>query len=458
MNRLIKEDINRIQTLMGVINEQKLRLPIIVKDSFTAPKGDADALHSFERRKSDKFGGKMLTKIEEKLKDVYESGVNPDVVDLKINVDSTNYRVTWQATIDESKDGIAYMGLSTRGSAGSDADNRAKGQLPKLKQDLQSKGAEDIKLLLDFKNPTGVYIRQYFFKYALPDDYPSLTQTDGKYVRSSEPEVFDLKKGAETIAAGLGGFNIKDIFAKFRNKFAYLTGGTPDETVTPVNTSEPSSSDTVVTLGGGGDSNFMDITKRVISNFEGGYWNPFCSSHPKSSMGKSTETMFGLDRYNGNIESTSEGREFFKIIDDEKKEMGAKSSGSGKNMKWTNMDNFCKKWKWNSRGGEHEQKLKELATIIMKRAFDRNMSNFVKNPKTKRKIMNNKGLLVHMSYATWNGPGFFQKFAKKLDQGVEQGMSDKELIDLAVQSRASTGLLNKSKVERGIRNPNSLKS
>jgi hypothetical protein len=236
---------------------------------------------------------------------------------------------------------------------------------------------------------------------------------------------------------------------------SYAKGETPasDTEKTPTDTS---SSETTISSGGGG--NFMDITKKVIENFEGGYWNPFCPSHPKGGMGRSTETLFGLDRYNGNIESTSEGKEFFRIIDDEKRAMGATSSGSGSGMRWSNMDRFCKKWKWNSRGGDKEQKLKELAASIMKKRFDSHMSSFVKDPKTRQKIMNNDGLLIHMSYATWNGSGFFKKFADKLQQGVKQGMTDKQLIDLAVQSRASTGLIGKGKVERGIRNPDSLES
>jgi hypothetical protein len=175
-------------------------------------------------------------------------------------------------------------------------------------------------------------------------------------------------------------------------------------------------------------------------------------------MGVSTETMFGLDRYAGNIESSDEGKKFFKIIDDEKYALGAKSSGSGRNMKWTNMDAFCQKWKWNSRGGDKEEVLKDLAVQIMKRAFDRNMSSFVKDPLVKEKIMKNKGLLVHMSYATWNGPGFFKKFAKNLEDAVKSGKSDRELLDVAISSRAGTRLLNKGKVETAIKNPDGMKT
>jgi hypothetical protein len=94
----------------------------------------------------------------------------------------------------------------------------------------------------------------------------------------------------------------------------------------------------------------------------------------------------------------------------------------------------------------------------MKRSFDRNMSNFVKDQKVKDKIMKNKGLLVHMTYACWNGPGFFKKFANELTDAVKQGKSDSELIEVAIQSRAKTKLKNKDKVETAIRNPDGMKS
>ena len=167
-------------------------------------------------------------------------------------------------------------------------------------------------------------------------------------------------------------------------------------------------------------SNWMDVTKKVIDNFEGGYWNHWeCKNHPYSSMyDKSGETMFGLDRKAGNIENLgSEGKEFFKIIDDEKKKLG--------------MNSFCKKWSYNYKGGELGDKLKDLAAKIMKNSYDKNMSNYVKDPETKQRIENNKGLLLHMSYACWNGPVFFRDFAKSIEEGVKSGKSDSELIQIA---------------------------
>ena len=65
------------------------------------------------------------------------------------------------------------------------------------------------------------------------------------------------------------------------------------------------------------------------------------------------------------------------------------------------------------------------------------MSNYVKDPETKKRIEGNDGLLLHMSYATWNGPGYFQKFAKKIEDGVKEGKSDEELLNIAKDSRTN---------------------
>ena len=146
---------------------------ILIRGTYTVPPGTkerADALHSFERRNSDGFGGKMSTKISEQLKILYNKKINPDVLSLKIEVNSTEYKVDWEAIVGPSNDGKAYLGISTVGSAGGGADARALSQVPSMKKWVS--GAKDYTLILDFKNPTGVYIRQYFYKYTKPTKFP----------------------------------------------------------------------------------------------------------------------------------------------------------------------------------------------------------------------------------------------------------------------------------------------
>jgi len=163
-------------TLVGVgvfiYKNRRNRRYILVEGEYSVPNNipnRADALHSFERRKSDGFGGRMSTKIKEAMDKLYKRGINPDVSDIKIDVDSVNYKVKWSAKVHESKDKKAYIGLTTFGSAGSDADSRAIGQFEGVKQRV---GGEDYNLVLDFKNPKGVYIRQFFYKYTKPNEYP----------------------------------------------------------------------------------------------------------------------------------------------------------------------------------------------------------------------------------------------------------------------------------------------
>ena len=52
------------------VNKKIMSEGLIVKGEYVVPKGTpnmGDALHSFERRKSDGFGGRMSTKIKEAL-------------------------------------------------------------------------------------------------------------------------------------------------------------------------------------------------------------------------------------------------------------------------------------------------------------------------------------------------------------------------------------------------------
>lgn len=175
-------------------------------------------------------------------------------------------------------------------------------------------------------------------------------------------------------------------------------------------------------------SDFISITKKIIDKFEGGYWNPECAKYPGSKhpaktgmYSRSGETMFGLDREAGKIENTSsEGREFFSVIDNEKEKLG--------------MEKFCSKWTWNYKGGELKDKLMDLAARTMQKLYEKNANSFFKG-KTKEIVEKSRPLILHFSYATWNGPGFFKDFAQSINKAVSEGKSMSELIQIAKNDR-----------------------
>ena len=199
MKSTLNEEIYRMKTMMGIVTENntptprlsegKISLPMKISGEYTVPNSalsKGDALHSFNRRRSDGFGGYMLSgnppskwspyikfnqgkSINQALQEVWNSGVNPDITNLKIDVNSKTYTVKWSATIDESEDGNAYIGVSSVGSAGGGADSRAQGQIERMKR--WEPGAKDYTLVLDFKNPSGIYIRQFFYKYTKPNEF-----------------------------------------------------------------------------------------------------------------------------------------------------------------------------------------------------------------------------------------------------------------------------------------------
>jgi hypothetical protein len=59
----------------------------------------------------------MNIKVGKVLTDLYNAGINPTVVSVEVTV--TGPVVKWTVTIDKSTDGKAWVGFSSRGSAGS---------------------------------------------------------------------------------------------------------------------------------------------------------------------------------------------------------------------------------------------------------------------------------------------------------------------------------------------------
>lgn len=209
----INEEIIRIKQMMGLITES-VTLPITISGSYQAPRGDGDALHSFDRRKSDGFGGYMLRGgpipqqfasrvilnqgkgINQVLKELIDQGISPDVtnIDIKVNDD---YTVEWSATIDKSKDGKAYAGVMSRGSAGGGADSRAQGQLPDLKRN--NPNFCNWTTVLDFSTNRPIRIRQHFLKYTIcgPNETPNDIQVQGGSVENKKSEEFKTWESGE---------------------------------------------------------------------------------------------------------------------------------------------------------------------------------------------------------------------------------------------------------------------
>lgn len=159
---------------------------LIVEGEYSPKPGDYDGMHSFQSRKKDGFGGKMNTKVNEALLKFYQSGRNPEITSIEIKMDDSAWKVKWIVTIEESKDGKAWMGLTSRGGAGKKdgilgSVERAKRQIEKKKKDLKSEVGDpnlETKEVKDFGwQGKGAYIRQIFVAYTNPAKYPAMDKT-----------------------------------------------------------------------------------------------------------------------------------------------------------------------------------------------------------------------------------------------------------------------------------------
>jgi len=138
-----------------------------------------DAAHSFQKRKSDGFGGGLNTKVENAIKK-YKENYNIDAVNIKkvsIEIDPESLKVNWFVQIEPSKDGYTYEVIDSRGKAGG-AESKVDEQLPKmhslhsgLEPKLITYFQQKIPIWYDnngnkLSNSAGdILIHQKFFKY-----------------------------------------------------------------------------------------------------------------------------------------------------------------------------------------------------------------------------------------------------------------------------------------------------
>lgn len=174
-------------------------------------------------------------------------------------------------------------------------------------------------------------------------------------------------------------------------------------------------------LDGVSTDDIRDMVVGIIENLEGGYYHPNMKLQNPSKfdvMGDSGETMFGMDRKHGGQEVTSPaGVEFWKLIDAE---------------------NAKDNWKY-LYGLEDNPNLKDklidLIVDIMYPLFLKNCDLYL-NEEARALVMSDPKLKFNFLYATYNGSGWFQKFARKFNQKVDEGVRDMgELQDHAIQIR-----------------------
>ncbi|MES2798980.1 MAG: LysM peptidoglycan-binding domain-containing protein [Bacteroidota bacterium] len=105
----------------------------MICDSYTALGNPYvyDALHSFNRRRMDNFGGYMNVKINEGLERIRSKGFQSDIKNLYIQIDPLTLTVYWIAVVGPSEDGQCYACMDSRGSAGG-GERAVNGQLPRM--------------------------------------------------------------------------------------------------------------------------------------------------------------------------------------------------------------------------------------------------------------------------------------------------------------------------------------
>lgn len=172
----------------------------------------------------------------------------------------------------------------------------------------------------------------------------------------------------------------------------------------------------------GKKGSFQDMVNLIIDKIEGGYYHP--NKHKSSGMGDSGETMMGIDRkHGGTINTSTEGIEFWSLID---KAGASKPDSKGG-------------WKWNYKGGNLESKLKSIVTKMIQKRYDDYSSRYL-TPEAKKIVDSNPGLMFHFIYAVWNGPGWFRRFAEKINDQVKKGEKNPEkLYKVGLKSRLDSG-------------------
>jgi len=186
------------------------------------------------------------------------------------------------------------------------------------------------------------------------------------------------------------------------------------------------------------------LVQAIVDNLEGGYYHPvhaYNSDTKKlkesfSDYKNSGETLYGIDRYAGNTEGLRQGPkndtgvEFWEAVDAisgyGKYKFTARSKPTGKwdiNAKPLLKDGWD--WKYMPKKSDkgYDTLQKNLQKYITSQYNSFFKSYFGNHPVGK--LVESDGRLKFMYYrATWNGRGFFQKYANNLKDKYDSGIKD----------------------------------
>jgi len=129
MRKLIisEEEKKQIKSMYGLLIYESTETPITLPHTITIPtwtSSDEDSAHKLE-------DSQITEHVTPILQQIYDSGKNPKFTNgtMEIIKNGNQFSTNVTLTINESDDGLAYMGLTTRGSIGDDYLNRAWGQI-----------------------------------------------------------------------------------------------------------------------------------------------------------------------------------------------------------------------------------------------------------------------------------------------------------------------------------------
>jgi len=179
------------------------------------------------------------------------------------------------------------------------------------------------------------------------------------------------------------------------------------------------------------------IVQAIVDNLEGGYYHPThafsFSQTDRNTYKNSGETLYGLDRYAGNNEGIRKGPKNQSGIDFWAAVDAISGNGSYKDTSRTvktgqwNIKKYPKKsgiWSWNYMPKKSESgydNLQKNLTKYITNSYNSLFNKYLAGHPVGQ-LVQNDGRLKFMYYrATWNGSGFFQKYASNLKAVYDKG-------------------------------------